>query len=380
MANSYAEAQRNRPTRARIDLAAFKHNIGVIRSSVGAGAKICVPVKADGYGHGAIQCARAALEAGAAFLGVATVGEGAGLRDADVDAPVLLFGPPLEDEISDLVKANLTPFLFDTDRIQAVGAAAVRQGKTITVHLKVDTGMGRVGCTPEEAVAMARLITQTPGLRLGGIATHLATSDSLGDLDREYTDEQFRCFTASIDAVRAAGIDPGIRHCANSGAVFLHPEYALDMLRPGIAVYGYFDGAATALRPVMTLVSRISYIKTVPPGTSVSYGRRWTAERPTRIATVPVGYGDGFTRRLNRTGILVGVGGAACPVVGSICMDQCMVDVSNAPEARVGDEVVLFGDKSRGAIWDATDIAKKTNTISYEILTSITKRVPRDYV
>jgi alanine racemase len=308
------------------------------------------------------------------------VGEGVELRDAGIGAPILLFGPPLEDEVSGLVRANLTPFLFDAERVHAVGAEARRQGKTIAVHLKVDTGMGRVGCAPEEAAALARLITQTPGVRLGGMATHLATSDSVADTDRAYTDEQFRRFTTGIAAVRAAGIDPGICHCANSGAVFLHPEYALDMLRPGIAVYGYFDGTATALRPVMTLVSRISYIKTVPTGTSVSYGRRWTSERPARIATVPVGYGDGFTRRLNGTGMLVGVGGAACPVVGSICMDQCMVDISDAPDAREGDEVLLFGDKSRGAALDAADLAKMTNTISYEILTSITKRVPRDYL
>jgi alanine racemase len=304
---------------------------------------------------------------------------------------VLLFGPPLENEVKDLVRANITPFLFDSERALAVGAEAVRQGRTLAVHLKVDTGMGRVGCAPEEAAAMARLIAHTPGLRLGGMATHLAASDSFVAADKAYTDEQFRCFTASIEAVRAAGIDPGICHCANSGAVMLHPEYALDLVRPGIAVYGYFDAkvdadttpgdsAAIALRPVMTLVSRITQIKTVAPGTSVSYGRRWTSERPTRIATLPVGYGDGFTRRLNGTGMLVGVGGAACPVVGSICMDQCMVDVSEAPEARVGDEVVLFGDKSRGAPRDAADVAKMTRTISYEILTSITKRVPRDYV
>jgi alanine racemase len=330
------------------------------------------------------------LEAGAAFLGVATVGEGAELRDAGIDAPILLFGPPLEDEVADLVRANLTPFVFDTERVRLLGAEALCQGKTLTVHLKVDTGMGRVGCAPEEAAALAGFIVNTPGLYLGGMATHLATSDSFVTADRAYTDEQFRIFTASIKAVRAAGIDPGICHCANSGAVLLHPEYALDLVRPGIVVYGYFDAKvddntvpnapATALRPVMTLVSRITYVKTVPPGTSISYGRRWTSKRPTRIATIPIGYADGFTRRLNGTGMLVGVGGAACPVVGSMCMDQCMVDISEAPETRVGDEVVLFGDKSRGAPRDAADVAKMTRTISYEILTSITKRVPRDYV
>jgi alanine racemase len=338
-----------------------------------------------------VQCALAAVESGADFLGVATVSEGTELRDAGIGTPVLLFGPPMPDEIAELVAHDLCPFVFEPRIIRLLNDEAARRQKITPVHLKVDTGMGRIGCKPEDAASVAGLISACSHLRLGGMCTHFAVSDSLGASDVEFTRGQFRRFAEAISAVRRAKLDPGICHCANSGAFLLHEEMHLDMVRTGIMAYGYYpgdyrDGKAvlaekcpTGIEPVMDLVTRICAIKAIAAGVPVSYGRRWTSPAPTRIATLPLGYADGLKRQLSPGGLQVAVRGQSCRVTGTICMDQCMVDLENAPDADYGDAVVVFGSKKRGALFDAGGLAEIAGTIPYEILTSISRRVPRIY-
>jgi alanine racemase len=250
--------------------------------------------------------AETALEEGAAFLAVATVGEGALLREAGITAPVLLLSIPIPEEIPELIANKLIPLVGDKDFIRELAAsrslAAERGGEPLSVHLKVDTGMGRVGCPPESAAELAALIAGSKGLTLGGVATHLAVSDSLVPDEVRYTKEQLARFSGAVESIRKAGIDPGIVHAANTGAVAFHEDAFLDMVRPGILLYGYApDGAETVqpVKPVMELVSQIVFIKRVKKGETVSYGRTWTADRDTTIATIPVGYGDGLPRRLS---------------------------------------------------------------------------------
>jgi alanine racemase len=368
-----------RATQAIIHLDAFRRNIRLVRSRIGAGRKLCVPVKADGYGHGAVPLAKAALEEGAAFLAVATVEEGAELRRAGIDAAILLLSVPIPEELPELIARRLTPLVGDADFVRALNAAAAGAPEPLTVHLKVDTGMGRVGCPPESAAELAALIAAQRGLRLGGVATHLAVSDSLEREDQRYTREQLGRFASAVAAIRAAGIDPGLVHAANTGAVAFHEDAFFDMVRPGILLYGYAPAGAEKtlpVRPVMELVSGVVFIKQVRKGDSVSYGRTWIAERDTLIATIPVGYGDGLPRRLSGQGFKVRINGAWHPLAGRICMDQCMVDLGPGAPVRRWDAVTLFG----GDALSAADLAETLGTISYEITCGINKRVPRVYV
>jgi alanine racemase len=367
-----------RATRAIIHLDAFRHNIRVVRSRIGAGRKLCVPVKADGYGHGAVPMAKTAVEEGAAFLAVATVEEGAELRKAGIDAAILLLSVPVPEEIPDLIAHRLSPLVGDADFVKALGAASGSPADPLRVHLKVDTGMGRVGCPPDAAAELARVIAAQPGLRLEGVATHLAVSDSLDPEDRRYTGEQLGRFASAVAAIRAAGVDPGLVHAANTGAVAFHEDAFFDMVRPGILLYGYPPAGAEntlPVRPVMELVSSVVFIKQVRKGESVSYGRTWIADRDTLIATIPAGYGDGLPRRLSGQGFKVRVNGAWRPLAGRICMDQCMLDLGPGAAVRRWDAVTLFG----GDALSAAALADMLGTISYEITCGINKRVPRVY-
>jgi alanine racemase len=336
-----------------------------------------VPVKADGYGHGAVPLARLALEEGAEFLAVATSGEGALLREAGITAPILLLSIPLPEEIPQIILDSLTPLVGDRDCILEFAAAAERSGKPLVVHLKVDTGMGRIGCPPESAPELAALIVRSRGLKLGGVATHLAVSDSSGPESVGYTRKQLERFTRAVEGIREAGIDPGIVHAANTGALAFHEDAWFDMVRPGILLYGYAPEGAEAVlpvKPVMELVSQVVFIKGLKKGETVSYGRIWTAERDTFIATIPVGYGDGLPRRLSGN-FSVRIHGAWYPLAGRICMDQCMADLGPDTTVRRWDTVSLFG----GDALSAADVAAKLGTISYEIICGINKRVPRIY-
>jgi alanine racemase len=367
--------------RALVHSDKFLGNFKVIRERVGPQRYICVPVKADAYGHGAVAIARASLAAGASFLAVAKAQEGAALREAGIEAPVLLFSQSLPAEIPEIIKNRLIPFVSDGEFAamlnQAAGAANIR----LPVHLKIDTGMGRMGCLPHEAPALARHIAACAALEYTGTATHLAVADSAAADDRAYTERQIARFNEALDGIRAAGLNPGIVHAANSGAIILHPGAWFDMVRPGILLYGYkaveeADAGLTLpplrVEPVMELRTNVVSIKQVKKGETVSYGRTWTAPQDTEVAMLSIGYGDGLPRLAsNRWQAFIG--GKAYPLVGRICMDQCMADLGPASGVRRWDEAVLFG----GPAPDAGDLARLIGTIPYEITCNINKRVPR---
>jgi len=371
-------------TRAIIHLNRFSANIQAVRARIGK-TRICVPVKADGYGHGALQIARTSLETGAFCLGVAVVTEGTELRKGGIKEPILLFSQPHPLEIPLIIDANLTPFVSDSWFANALNEEALVKGIKLPVHLKIDTGMGRTGCRTEEALELARFIASCSGLELAGTATHFAVSDSTDAPDIAYTKSQLNRFNEAVNAIRDAGIDPGIVHAANSGAVILYPDAWFDMVRPGILLYGYkaveeskvsqLSGIEPMkVEPVMELRSVVVSIKKVKKGESVSYGRTWIAQRDTNIAVIPAGYADGFPRLASGKWQAV-IGGKAFPLAGRICMDQCCVDVGPQTDVRRWDEAVIFG----GSAKDAAELAAVVGTIPYEITCNINKRVSRIY-
>jgi alanine racemase len=323
-----------------------------------------------------VPIARAALEAGASFLGVATVDEGAELREAGISASILLFSIAAPEELASLAAFDLRPFVSTAAYVTALEGAAASEGARIHVHLKVDTGMGRLGCAPEEALALARTIRAQKHLALEGLATHLAVQDSPLPEDLAYTAAQLARFREAADALRVAGIDPGLVHAGASGALVFHPEACFDLIRPGIALYGYPPGPFPA-RPVMELRSAVACVKQVKKGDSISYGRAWTAPEDSAIAVLPLGYGDGLPRGLSGTGFQVLIRGKPYPVVGRICMVQCMVCRGPSPEALPWDEAVIFGPQAGAET--AASLAARIGTIPYEITCGISRRVPRVY-
>lgn len=365
-------------TRALIHLANLRHNMAAVRALLAPGVELCPMVKADAYGHGAVIVARAAVEAGARFLGVASVEEGLELREAGIGASILVLRNLLADETEAAVAADLTPFVADAAGIDAVEAAASRLGRRASVHLKIDTGMGRVGCRPAEAPALAARVASSESLVLGGVCTHFAGADMP---EREYTERQIRLFVACLQDIRRLGVEPGIVHASNTGGVLGYPEAHFGMVRVGIALYGYApDNGRTPplrLRPVMELTTRVAFVKEVEPGAAISYGMTWRSGRRTWIATLAAGYADGYSRLLSSRG-QVWVRGRRCPVVGRVCMDQCMIDLGPDTDARVGDDAVLFGPGAAGGgPPDAAEIARLMGTIPYEVTCLVTKRVPR---
>ena len=370
-----------RATRAIIRLDHLKHNIEQIRRAVRRPDRpcplVCLAVKADAYGHGIAPVGLAAAECGVDYLAVATVDEGVELRDASSRLPILLYGLPTPEEIAPVVTHAITPILADAEQIELVGAEATKQGRQIPVHLKIDTGMGRIGCRPDDAVRLARMVEASASLELGGVCTHFAASDSG---DPAYTNEQIATFETVLARFRTDGIAPGIVHAANSGGVLGHAESWYDMVRPGILAYGYYpsDGQERVhdVLPVMELRSRVVFIKQVEAGDAISYGMTWRAPRRTHIGTIPVGYGDGYNRLLSNRG-QVSINGKRYPVVGRVCMDQLMVDLGAACTVARYDDATLFG-YSVGAP-SAEDIAEICGTIAYEITCGISKRVPRIY-
>ncbi len=378
-----------RATKANIYLDNLRDNISCIKSFIGKNTKMCVAVKADGYGHGAVRVAIAAIKAGASFLAIAAVQEGIELREAGIVAPILSLSLPLKEEIPLLLVNSITPLVFDEEFIRSVNDVASNMHRKIPVHLKIDTGMGRVGCKPEDAAGLASLIDSLPWLYLEGCCTHFAASESLNPDDIAYTKHQLELFNGAVESIRAAGINPGIIHCANTGAIFLYPEAHFDMVRPGIAIYGYFpepglgeylskkDNRKIELKPVMELRTQVVAIKHFQKGESISYNRTWVAEEDCDIGVLPVGYADGLMRRFS-PGLNVVINGKKYPVVGRICMDQCMICLGNNHDVHRWDKVVIFGPGED--CLNAEDLAESAGTISYEILCAINKRVPRVYI
>lgn len=363
---------------AEVDLAAVSHNVGVLRDAV-APAEVWAVVKADGYGHGAVPVARAALAAGAAGLCVALVQEGAALRDAGIDAPILVLSEQPPNELAALVSNGLIATTYTAEGIDALAAAAARRWR-YPVHVKVDTGMHRVGCRPEEAVEVARRLVGRAELGLAGVFTHLAVADEPHD---PYTAEQLARFDEVLGGLAEAGIRPGLVHAANSAGGLAHPAARRALVRAGIAVYGHPPGPGVAhlargLRPALSLRGRVSFVQRRAAGERISYGLRHRFERDTVVATVPVGYADGVPRRLFAAGGEVLVGGSRCPIVGVVTMDQLMVDCGPDATVAVGDEVVLLGRQGDEEV-TATEWAERLGTIAYEITCGIGARVPRVY-
>lgn len=366
-----------RPAWAEVDLDAVRHNAAVLVSLV-APAAVCAVVKADGYGHGAVPVARAALEGGATWLAVALVEEGVALREAGVDAPVLVLSEPPSAALAEVVDRRLTPTIYTLKGVEAAAGAA--SGAPLPVHVKVDTGMHRVGASPDEAIAVARAVTDAPTLLLEGFWTHLAVAD---EPDNAYTAAQLERFEAARGRLATAGIEPALLHAANSAGAIAHRAARYDLVRCGIALYGQPPSGAVGgdigLRPVLSLKARVSHVKPLAAFERVSYGLRWQTERDTVLATVPLGYADGVTRRLGALGGEVLIGGRRRPLAGTVTMDQVMVDCG--PDAVVvpGDEVVFIGSQGTEEI-TADEWATRLDTISYEVLCGIGPRVPRVYL
>lgn len=354
----------------------MRHNVRFLVERC-APAAVCAVVKADGYGHGAVAVAQAAIEGGATWLAVALVEEGEVLREAGIDAPVLLLAEPPAASMGAVQAHALTPTLYTPAGVAAAGAAAIHGGPPLTVHLKVDTGMHRVGADPADAVPLARAIEEA-GLRLGGTWTHLAAADEPGQAS--YTAGQLRRFDGVRAALAGAGIDAGLVHAANSAAALSDPSSRYDLVRCGIAVYGYapvpLPPGSPPLRPVLSLRSRVTLARLLAAGERVSYGLRYGLRTDSIVATVPLGYADGVPRRLSAVGGEVLIGGRRRPIAGTVTMDQLMADCGPEAGVAAGDDVVLVGRQGDEEI-TADDWAGRLDTIAYEILCGIGRRVPR---
>jgi len=367
-----------RPTVALIDLDALRWNFRQIRTKVGPGVKILSMVKANGYGHGAPRIAEALAAEGSDSFGVATVEEGVELRAAGIRAPILVVAGAYPDQLDLFTHNKLTPVIHDAESLARLDDGARKRDATIKVHLKVDTGMGRIGFPPTDLASWLPRLKQLKALEIEGVFSHFSQADNVAG---DYTRNQLEIFREVVERLRAGGILPALVHLANSAATITLPAAYFNMVRPGLMLYGIYPSPAMAaqitLQPVLSWKSRILQLKKVPAGASISYGRTFITQRESVIATVPVGYADGYSRLLSNVGAML-VKGKRAPVAGTVCMDLTMIDVTDIGGIQQGDEVVLLG-RQGNAVISADEMAAWSNTISYEILTSIGTRVPRIY-
>lgn len=365
-----------RPTHLEIDLDAIAANLRGVRARVGPGVKVLAAVKADGYGHGIVETAKVAVEVGTEMVGVAIVEEGVRLRNAGIDLPVLVLGASLPEQAATIVQYRLTQTVCTIELAAALADRAAAEGQTVPVHVKVDTGMGRLGLPVEDVVPFIRQLTAYPSLVIEGIFTHFSTAD---DADKRFTVEQTHRFRQLLVDLERQGLRPAIAHAANSGAILDLPESYFDMVRPGLIVYGYYPVGGVSrslpLQPAMTWKTRIVYLKRVPAGTGLSYGRTYVTPQDTVIATLPVGYEDGYSRALSNRGVVL-VRGQRAPVVGRVCMDQCLIDVGHIPGVSIGDEVVLVGRQGTDEV-SIYELARRLGTIPNEAVCLVGTRVPR---
>ncbi len=371
-----AGSEIERPTVAEIDLGALRHNYRALRALAGT-AELMAIVKADAYGHGAIAVARALAEEGCTHFGVATIDEARELRSSGLRGRLYLLGGFFARHAGAIVALDLTPFVFDVELIAPLETAAKSAGRRdFPIHLKIDTGATRLGVMPPELETAARHLRQAPSLKLEGACTLLANA---GDPASPITDAQLKVFEAALKTLRAAGFEPSIAHVANSAALVLREDCRYNMVRPGLALYGLPPVSAVreklALVPIMTLKTRVMQVKRVSAGSGVSYGHTFIAPRESLIGILPVGYADGYRRGLQHGGEVL-VRGHRAPVVGAVCMDLTMVDLTDVPGAAVGDEVILWGRSGDETI-SVNDVARIAQTISYEMLCTVGRRVPR---
>lgn len=366
-----------RPTVAHIDLSAIKDNILAIRARVGANVKIMPAIKANGYGHGAVHVSRACLDAGADVLCVACVEEGIELREAGIDAPILILGCSNLEAVKPIVRYNIVCTVCDLSIAQALSDEAMADGSRVSVHVKIDTGMGRIGIPVEKAVSFVESLISLPGISLDGVFTHFPSAD---EADRSFTLSQIVTFKNIINEISSRGIHIDLSHASNSGGILAYPEADFNAVRPGIMIYGLYPSPDVSrsipLREALTLKTQIVFLKTACAGNTVSYGRTYTVKRESIVATIPIGYADGYPRVLSNCGEAA-VGGVRVPIIGRVCMDQCLVDVTAVSNVRVGDEVVLYGGGYE--FLSVGTIAENICTIPHELLCAITSRVPRTY-
>ncbi|NLD42958.1 MAG: alanine racemase [Chloroflexi bacterium] len=365
-----------RPTWVEIDLGAVAHNVRLLAGAVGPAVGVMAVLKADAYGHGAARVARTALNNGASWLGVACLGEAADLRRAGITASILSLGYTPPWQAREAVLYDVATTLYAKDLATALGRAAADLGRPARVHVKVDTGMGRLGLSPGEVLPFMRWLRGVPGVVVEGLFTHLATADAADLTDAR---GQLVAFEGVIAALRAEGLVPPLLHAANSAAALRLPESRYNMVRPGIALVGLNPSAEAPLpegfRPALAFKCQVAQVKALPAGAPVGYGGAWRAARESRIAVIPVGYADGFRRGPANWGEVL-VRGRRAPLVGNVCMDQAMIDVTDIPGVRAGDEVVLIGHQGEEAI-TADEVAARLGTINYEVVSAILARVPR---
>ena len=372
---------------AAVDLAALSHNYHCIRRFLSPGCRYLAIVKDDGYGHGAATVAGQLQKDGADWFGVATMEEALDLRRQGIYRPILVLGYTDPAAAPILASNTITQTLFSEEYALQLAAEAAKAGCVVDCHVKVDTGMSRLGFyfqdieRDKEAVSVVAEACPRPGLIPEGIFTHFAVADG-GENGKAFTLKQFSCFMALIAELEKQGITFKIHHCANSGAILDYPEMHLDMVRAGVILYGMEPSLSVEhhadFRPVLSLHSVISHVKEIEPGSDISYDRTFTAKERMRVATIPVGYADGYSRRLSNRGSVL-IHGTRCPILGKVCMDQCMVDVSAVPQAKVGDTVTLIGRDGEDEI-TAAEIAGIMETIHYEVVCDISKRVTRVYL
>ncbi len=367
-------------TWAEIDLDAIAWNVRQLKKHLGERTELMAVVKANAYGHGTLPVAQVALQNGATRLAIGRVDEAIKLRKAGIEAPILLLCYTTPAQSRDIVRYGLTPTVNALEQAQALSqAVAAQDTPPLTIHIKVDTGMGRFGLMPEEALDFARAVTAMPALTLEGFYTHFAAAD---EADASHTHRQFTVYAQVVQQLEGAGIPVPVKHVANSAATMRFPEMHLDMVRCGIAMYGLYPSPEMernlVLRPAMALKSRVGRVRTLPAGWAISYGRTYVTTEPTPVALVPAGYGDGYRRILSNKGAVL-IRGQRAAILGRVCMDQFVVDITGIPGAADGDIVVLLGCQGKDEV-DADEIAAWAGTINYEVVTAILPRVPRIYL
>ena len=369
-----------RPVWVEVNLDNLAHNMKEIKS-ICKSQEIIAVVKADAYGHGALDIAPTLLQNGATRLAVAVVNEAVELRRAGIDCPIMILGFTPDRLVESLLKYNIEQTVYSYELAEKISKMAVENGKNVKIHIALDTGMGRIGFTPDsEGINEVYKISKLPNIILEGLFSHFSSAD---EQDKSYTNMQFEKFNWFYGKLKEKGIHINMRHIANSAAIVDLPETHLEAVRPGIIMFGYYPSNEILkdkvdLKPVMSLKTNVVHIKKMEAGEYISYGRAFKTERESIIATLPVGYADGYTRFLFGKGKVI-VNGEFAPVVGRICMDQCMIDVTHIPNVQIGDEVILMGEEN-GLKITAEEIAKDIGTISYEVICMISKRVPRVYL
>ena len=369
----------DRPTWVEIDLSAIANNTRQIKALLGPRVRILASLKADAYGHGVVKVARTVLHNGASMLGVATVSEARPLREAGIDAPILVFGYVPPWQMREAVRLDLAVTLYSVESAQALSRAALALKQSAKVHIKIDTGMGRLGIRAEqvdEVLALVREILALPGLEMEGIFTHFALADTQ---DQAHMYLQLARFREVVGTLEELGLRPPLVHAANSAALLSLPESHFDMVRPGIALYGLDPSEEVPIpesfRPALSFKTQVSQVKVIPAGECISYGCTYVTETPTCVAALPVGYADGFRRAPTNWGSVL-LHGQAAPILGRVCMDQCIIDVTHIPQTRVGDEVVLIGRQGQASL-TAEIVAQRLGTSNYEVVSAILARVPR---